>query len=365
MALEASCHVREIVSSSHEDGRAAIFRGWYGAAVVSAEEIATKQRQAKLHIPKHRRQPQPQPPSNFYDPSPENFDKLLSLQNRPPRVRQFFEAYRRLQKEEPDILERYEVSKARFYSSRCSTLLKEHIMLRNRMRTTHNNYRKADRIARAWINIERDLIELRRQFPNDTKPYLERLQQLEESGAFSDLKDDANKVFKDTRHHMWKARDDYRALLREPHVLSWNNRDFEPLLCHPETDFEPHKPMTLLEITPKEEFVRRIDTNARWICFEYVTRELLHKGTWPVQSALERLLGCDADSPDYKGVIAQIPSLTDPLYGGHHDLTEVHTRGLSTDTMIDIALVYEKLPFRRDEGEMVTAIMGVGRINKA
>lgn len=345
--LEASCHIREIVSSFPNHDQSTGHSAWYGAALDNWREVAEKQKKAGVEVPEHRRQPEPEPPSIFYRPDPDNFKKLLSLRRRPPLVAQYMKLLEKVTNLELEGLHWDEEKKDR----------KQLRLLKNRMFTTHNQYLKTEVIARGFIALERELISLRRRHPGDKTPYLDRLKEYQDSAAFAELKTRASLMFKDNRHHVVKARDDYRALSQDPHILAWNNRNFEPLLCQSKKDFLPHHPMTLLEITPKEEFVKRINTSLRWICFDYIVREFDLGKNITVQKVLERLIG-HPDSEVYRDFLAQVPNLTDPLYGGHHDLGDLNARTLPMDTIIDVALAYEKFPFRKDEAQMMATVMG-------
>lgn len=346
--LEASCHIREIVSSFPNREQTTGHSAWHGAALENCREVAEKQRNAGIEVPEHRRQPEPEPPSIFYLPVADNFKKLLSLRNQPPLVAQYINFLEKVTTLENEELHWDEEKKDRLKLR----------LLKNRMFTTHNQYTKTEVIARGFVALERELISLRRQHPEDKTPYLDRLKKYQETAAFAELKTRASLMFKDNRYHVDKARDDYRVLSHDPHILAWNNRDFEPLLCQPKKDFLPHHPMTLLEITPKEEFVKRINTSLRWICFDYIVREFDLGKKITVQKVLERLIGQPPDSDVYREFLAQVPSLTDPLYGGHHDLSDFNARTLPMDTLIDVALAYEKFPFRKDETQMVGTVLG-------
>lgn len=366
--LEASCHIREIVSSFPNHGRTSGQCAWHPAALENAQEVAEKQTRAGITIPEYRRQPDPDPPSIFYPPHPHNFNALHSLPTRSRLVDQYIQLFTKLHQRYQDDLERTleerrdsptqkALQKEGSLSTKDLDDLQKFKLLRNRMVTTHNQYLKTEDISRGVVRLERELIALRRRHPGDKGPYLRRLKHYQESGALDELKARAEILFKDVRHRVGKARDDYRALSCNPHVMAWNNRDFEPLLCHPTQDFLPHQPMTLLEITPKVDFVKRINTSLRWICFDFIVHQFDLNRNLTVKTVLEQLVG-DSDSEAYKDFLAQVPSLTDPLLGGHHDLDDFNVRTLPTDTMMDIALAYENFPFRKDEGQMLIAMMG-------
>lgn len=380
--LEAACHIREIVSSFPNHGQDKVNVPWHGAAIQSMQEVAQNQSKSGINVPDHRKQPEPQPPSAFYSADPANVENLRSLERRPPLVDQYITTYGKIQKEhsnwfkqfcedraadlrtdlrspKPDRLPHHDADTdfPPQTTSDDEDIRRQYITFRNRMTTTHNQFVKVDEHARRMIALERELTDLRRENPDDKTPYLVRLKELKDSGEFTRLEAIRQKFFKDNRHRYLKALDDYRSLLPQPHVLAWHNRTFEPLLCHPKTDFTPHQPMTLVEVTPKEEFVRRINTSTRWICFDFIVHQLDQYTHTTVKRALEKLIGED-DAKRYQDFVDSIPSLTDPLYGGHHDLGMIRCRTLPMDTVIDIALAYEKYPFRKDEAHMVTIARG-------
>lgn len=358
--LEASCEIREIVASFPNDGRRNQTSPWYGAAVDSARETAAIQSASGLEIPYHRQQPLPKPPSIFFSPIPENFSQIQSVHDKPPLVNQWIAAYKSMKASDPEWLDSYMSDNDWFRKNRVPDKNDPRWVFaryHTRMRTTHGRYAKVDEVARAQVELERQLIAFRQENPEDIAGYLELVEQLRP--RFNRLKERRKSFFKDNRSAAIKAIDDYRAFNYTPHLLNWNQRTFEPLLCHPREDFYPHQPMSLLEVTPRPDFVNTINTADLQIAFDYISHVLDLVRITSVKKALETLVGSGEAYEKFVGKFGEpggIPSLTDPLYGGSHDLDDVRLRTLSARQMVDIALAYEAWPFRLSLNDMIDRV---------
>ena len=354
--LEASCHIREIVSSFPGDGLANTYRPWDATALESQQQARKRQQEFKVEIPPSRRQPDVEPYSIAIDPVPENFDKLRSLDQKPPLVTQYIRAYRKLRKEQPDLFDRMIPGRSGPRPKNDPTCYPEFnnfLKLRGRMRTKHNGYKKVEDLAQEQLQLERTLLAIRQEYPNDWSKYEEQLE--EYRPKFEAIKIRYSKMYKDDRYAFNKAVDDYRTLLHG--TLAWHRREFEPLLCHPNEDFYPHLPMDLVEITPRESFVQKINTPERQIAFDYLNVSINLDRNNSLEFFLEKLIG-PKDSPQFAEFVASIPALTDPLEGGYHDLAEWRTRAMKTDHIIQMAIKYEEWPYRKSARDMLSDIGG-------
>lgn len=363
--LEACCHITEIISSFPHDNKVSQMRPWFGAEMESVREVAARQSASNVVIPAYRQQPPPKPPSAFLTPVEQNFPLLKSIGDRPRLVDEYIAAYNDMKASDPEWLEGY---MDRPHRTRWDNHIKDQSdprikfsKLRIRMKTAHANYGKVDDLVCAQIEIERRLIAFRRNDPGDVTGYLELLNSL--LPTLDRLKSRQAALFKDSRHAAKKAVDDYRALNHTPHLLCWHNRPFEPLLCHPKQDFFPQYAMSLLDITPRAEFVQKVNTADLQIVFDYLCHNLEFSRMRSVKEALEILVGGSEACERFVGTFGEpggIPSLTDPLYGGSHDLDDFRLRTMNTQQLVDITLAYNRWPFRMSLNEMIEAMSPFG-----
>lgn len=358
--LEAVCHVTEFVSPSVNNGSASMIRPWYRAQLDSAEEVAAKSSASKIIIPTYRQQPSPQPPTSFYTPIEQNFPLLQSIKNRPPLVNEYIAAYNEFKASDPEWLDRFMQNPKMLMRERIKD--KTHpksrfAQLRSRMKTTHGHHQNVDALAQQQVDIERRLIAFRRNDPEDIAGYRDLVKTI--TPMWDRLKSQQGALFKDSRVAVKKAVDDLRALLHTPHVLSWNNRTFEPLLCHPKKDFYPNNAMSLMDFIPRLEYVQTFNTGERQITFDYLSHVLDFVRAISVKEALSTLVGGDEAFEKFVGKIGEpggIPSLTDPLYGGLHDLDDFRLRTMSIQQLTDVVLAYEKWPWRLSVNAMIDAV---------
>lgn len=356
---EASCHAREIVSSFPYHGLNPMGRPWHDVALESGRIVAERQQVNEITIPTDRAQPQPLPPFRYYDPIPANFDAMHSFEGRPAVVDEFIELWQTVESEHEEWLIEYIKATRQHKKPRIpkEELLRTFARTNARMRTAHNQYRNIQETILHQIGLEQELVSLRRQYPDDKAPYLARLEELKPE--FEKFRAIHAKSYKDNRHAVLKGIDDFRALYHNPSVLSWHTRLHEPLLSHPKTDFQPtREPLSLLEFVPKTSFVNAINTSDKQITFDYVNVCFDYARVTTLKKALEDLIG---EGDLYAAFLQGLPSLTDPLHGGWHDLSDVRTRTLSVEATVEIAVAYEAWPYRISIERMLERIRGLGR----
>lgn len=360
--LEATCDIREIVASFPYDGSTSMQIPWYGAALKSMRGVAENQPEERIEIPLHRIQPSPKPPSIFLTPVEENFKLLQSLQGKPPLINQYISAYHALKRSDPEWLDQYlskDAARPKINMMSPEDPRRKFAHYHIRMMTTHKRYAKVDDLAFTHVELERRLVEYRQAHPDNIAGYKQLLESFQP--RFELLKKQRAKFFKDNRHAAMKAIDDYRAFNQSPHILNWNNRPFEPLLCRPKQDFYPHTAMTLMEVTPRPSLLNTINTGDLQIVWDYIDHTFDTAKTTSIKQAIEALVG-DGEAYDlFVGKFGEpggIPSLTDPLLGGSHDLSDVRLRTMTVRQLTDITLAYEKWPWRIAVKEMVGRITG-------
>ncbi|KAK5082175.1 hypothetical protein LTR05_007318 [Lithohypha guttulata] len=387
--LDAAFDVREIVSSFPGDGYDRQWnRPWYAAEIERTREVQERQRQAGFDVPVHRQQPEPEPYSIAVDPVPENFGLLSRLRHKPDVIQEYLDLWDEVEKAHPEWMGNYlrqraelglleelqiqpwlkrRLKRTGFGVASYSPRLVPHddirwkwMLMRNRMNTLYNRYNRVENLAREQIALEKELLNIRKAYPEDKGPYEARLQELKP--AFEKIKTRHREMFKDNRSSYVKAIDDHRANIYG--VLNFNRQDHEPLLCHKDLDFYPHQPLMLLELIPKASFVASINTAERQICFDYINH-MMNTGIYTtLQDVLERLVG-SKNSAVYHDLLATVPKLTDPLYGGYHDLSDVRVRAIHADLLVELAVAYEAWPLRRDIAHMLRTLRpGLGDPNR-
>ena len=138
-----------------------------------------------------------------------------------------------------------------------------------------------------------------------------------------------------------KAIDEYRAYDSRPQALAWNQRSSAPLTVHPQ-EFTPMHPLSLIDVVPRPEFRQLLQTEAQCDIFDYVVGTVWKlKPTFSLQDGLTALLSAGMEE-----FVDTCPSLRDPVQGGWYDLTELRMRSLPVKLYFDIALAWEKWPFR-------------------
>ncbi|KIX00778.1 uncharacterized protein Z518_09843 [Rhinocladiella mackenziei CBS 650.93] len=144
-----------------------------------------------------------------------------------------------------------------------------------------------------------------------------------------------NKVFAE------KAIDDLRAYDMSPPIMWWNKREAEPLIVNDSDFHPPQQSMALLDVVPRPEFLSRIDTHDKMVCFGYVVKTLATHIAGSLADALKSLV-----HEGYEEFVKTIPSIHDPTKGGWYDLSQLRVRALPAEIFVQIALAYEKWPFR-------------------
>ena len=347
-SLEASCDIREIVSSVPIARERGTTEGWYGAILQSRQQLDERYPDWPLEIPPRRQYPPPPPPSQAIEPTLKNLKSILVKKE---IVRDALKRLPALMAENPKIPRRlFDVG--RYHETpgdryRQIPGFPEAMRAWRRVRYENNAYVRNDQVSIDQIEYEQELIDIRKQNPNNMQPYLDHLEALKPS--LFDATSAKNKLPKERFYNISKALDDYR-LVRDG-IMHWHRRTTEPLLCFP-TDVYPKATMTLLEVTPKPSFMKRFGSVDKMIVFDYVNSTVNAGVGRTVEDLLGYLVG-SKHTEVYADFVKQLPQLIDPLYGGYHDLTQVKSRALSVDHLMDIALAYEAWPFRKSVGQIL------------
>lgn len=385
-ALEAQYDIRQIVG--RVPGNDQVVRPWYGADIENFRKVRHRQQQAGLVPPPGRSQPEPQPYSAALEPVPDNFEALKSLQSKPPLINEFLDSWKETAEHYPDWIDRYiqnyyvtiSLRKLKLPANRLHRLKQDNFAilphkdagnhclsemqvkfkkLWGRVKTRHKHYLNSDALARRRVALEEELLDIRKAHPADKTPYEARLAEVRPE--FEEIKTTWAKMFKDDRSSYLKAVDDYRAVLHG--ILHWNVRPYEPLLSHTEDFFPPKVPLALLDLTPREDYLQRINSPERQICFEYVNASIDMSFSPTMETLIERLIG-PKGTDQYNEFLAKLPTLTDPLSQGYHDLSDVRARAIPIDHLIELAVAYEAWPYRRDTVDLLDKLKPVRLYSK-
>lgn len=344
--LEASCDIREIASSYPFDGVTSFLTRWYEANLENANVVAQRQKTQQWRIPPGRKQPYPEAPSVRFEPTMDNIEEMMKLERRPPLIDEIKELGERLSEDSAEWLDGYlhpRGIKGRKFQKMVRHMEgeseKKFVLMMNRLRTTHNRYGRVKSFVDEIVDLE-DRSRVLQSMRTASKSREREIKDIDSqlAGAWTFLQTQ----MKDTRHAVIKAVDDYRAMHSTPPAMVWNRREFEPLLVK-RSEFLPELPMTLLELTPKPDFVKSMSSVDRQICFDYVLSIFDWMGGKTVAAALKRIAGSEDAYDDF---IRGIPQLFDASQGGWHKLNRIHFRTLPVELIMEIALAYERWSFR-------------------
>ncbi|KAK5205797.1 hypothetical protein LTR47_010155 [Exophiala xenobiotica] len=334
--LEGGYSIKEIAGGS-DNTRSSLYRRWREIEVEDRARVAALEQAAGIETPETRRDQLPPPDLLSIDPTVEAIQKGKFISNA-QWVPNFLKLDEYLRKEHPEHYE--ECNKKRRYEGPGGHLpeLREWQMLRTQARTQHKTHMRAVDLVKdqrlldlSWKKL---MIAAESHRVNTQERQLRT--RAEALGASILRLNRTNRLF------VTKAVDDYRALDMSPPVLSWNRREAEPVLVHAE-DFVPsHDRLALLDLTPRQDFLAKIDTIDKMVYFGHVLRDLFLRPSRSVYDALKMLVHEGVDE-----FIKAIPGLHDPTKGGWYDLSALRVRSLPTEMVVDIALAYTKWPFRR------------------
>ncbi|KAJ9603650.1 hypothetical protein H2200_011836 [Cladophialophora chaetospira] len=145
-------------------------------------------------------------------------------------------------------------------------------------------------------------------------------------------------------YRVWarKALDDCRAVEMSPPILFWSRRDTHPLVVK-SGEFEPsNRHMALLDVVPNANLLLKLDSLDKMICFRHVMATFTQALSYTVPEALKMLVH-DTGVEEF---VKTIKGIHDSAKGGWYDLTQLRLRALPSDLFVEIALAYERWPFR-------------------
>ena len=132
--------------------------------------------------------------------------------------------------------------------------------------------------------------------------------------------------------------DDRRAFALEPPLLMWDRRRAEPLMAQDDEFYHNHS-LALLDFQPKVPLQYPL-TSTQAIYFDYICLFLLHNGNQTVKDLAHAAPGA------FEALTPQVPALRDLRKGGRRVLENFRVRNLSPEMVYELALAWEKWPFK-------------------
>ena len=135
--------------------------------------------------------------------------------------------------------------------------------------------------------------------------------------------------------------DDHKAFSQDPPLLTWDQRQGEPLIAH-SGDFYSERSggtMSLFDIQPKPLSANPM-TPAQYRYFDRL-RHMLFDTSVVSLSALD-FVAAGASSMVYR----QVPALTDPRRGGERDIKDLRTRVLTPEMLHGMALAWDRWAYK-------------------
>jgi len=303
-------------------------------------EARVGQRTRHTYAPQNR---QPVSLMPFADSLNPNMAGLLAMQQNPTR-RTWAEKLLRLEQmyQAGHVIEGG--NRTRGSSQKVSEEWKRLGYYRSKQRVAHNFHVHCDDLVRRQVSLDKGLLpdSTEKNGPADAQE-LQR--------AIDELRNERDGLALIKKERVTKGIDDHRAFTCSPPVLQWDRREFEPLQAQDGEFYSPtRRALALLDLMPRSDLVSRLDSEAKRVCFDYVLDILFDRPACDMRAGLERLVQGGVDE-----FIERVPRLQDPLKGGGPDLSDIRPRALSVEVFIDLAIEFERWPFRPPIAELRAA----------
>ncbi|EXJ88882.1 hypothetical protein A1O3_01946 [Capronia epimyces CBS 606.96] len=335
--LEASHHIVEVAGTSTHT-KSTRLRRWPDLDLEDSAIVAAREEAAGSRTPASRRDRPPLPHLLSVEPIPKEIRKV-EFTTDADWVPRFLELEQRLRRTDAAWFKKYGYVKYPPRGGLATADRRGWRELRRRARTAYNTHMKAVGL----IKEERELIsEWRKLLLSSADHSVEEKEEEQLKTRASSLDLRIKKLNRTNRSFAEKATDDCRAYDMVPPVMAWNRREAEPLIVQ-NGEFDPRdRPMALLDVTPRPEFLERIDTHDKMVCFGHVVRQLVPYFAKSVSEGLKTLVHESIDD-----FVATVPGIRDVTKGGWYDLSALRVRALPAEMFVEIALAYERWPFRQ------------------
>lgn len=315
---------------------------WPDLALEDAKAVRDAEAAAGVVTPEFRRDLPPWNPHWQLPPDPELL-RAAPGASELPSLQEFLALDEQLKIEMPDWRKKA-LTQKRFTRSGMTAEQKRWRFLLGARHSEYNRYLKMDEYVRGQRSLEQ--LWRSKLVQGQGLIAAEELAKMVKEAA--SLKTSIHKTSRQFIDIAKKAVDDYRAYDSRPRALAWNERKFEPLTVRPD-EFAPENPLSLIDLTPQPRFRELLPTEHQCMLFDYVVAKLCyHHLTQDVYGALTDLLQAGVDE-----FIESVSDLKDPLRGGWYDLTELRIRSLPPQMFFEIALAYDKWPFRPEFSKLM------------
>ena len=139
--------------------------------------------------------------------------------------------------------------------------------------------------------------------------------------------------------------DERRSFALDPPLLMWDRRTAEPLKVEDE-EFFPSNRLALLDFQPRVP-VQYPLTSTQTIYYDYICLILLHNGNQSIKDLAHAAPGA------FEALTPRVPALRDPRKGGRRNLEDLRTRVLTTEMVYELALAWEKWPFKPPISDLI------------
>ncbi|KAJ9637987.1 hypothetical protein H2204_004577 [Knufia peltigerae] len=338
--LEASHKIQELVGGPAND-RPTFFQKWREMEVQDRARVKAMENGVDLRVPDHRRDQLSPTYLLGVFPSPKNIRRGGFISDA-AWVTRFLELDDHLREVHPAWHKKASIDnllKLRIVNSEqeeWQSLLKVAL-------TQHKTHMRAVELVKEQRRIDKEWRDLAAAKANSRDAQQQPTEkEIELRNRSENLSASISRLSRTNRLFAEKAIDDYRALDLNPPVMSWNQREAEPILVHDEDFLPKTKHLALLDVTPRVDFLQKISTHDTMVYFGYVERNLWLSWSRTVYDALRTLVHEGVDD-----FIETIPGIHDPTKGGCYNLSAIRVRSLPAELVVEIALAYERWPFRR------------------
>lgn len=349
--LDAAVAPKYVVGTDRTDIRWRNRRHW-PIDEADHQRILNHMHQSQAYYPAHRQQLQLGPhPVSF----PNTPDGRVAMSKSPNYDPFFGELIERETAAERGHIQKYSNPRVDRTKRRQATEEWKALMqLRNRHALRHKQYHDIEKLVDQRLAIDDEEEALRCTSESDeTQAWTELASKIEnwKANRLVNRTTSKEKIFKDV--------DDWRAFKTSPPVLSWDQREIDPLRPNAE-EFIPNEIMTLVDLEPRPDLLDLIDTPEKHTCLRYLGQFVGASGTRSVSELL------DIIAPGAGAYLAtKVPSLTDPAKGGSRFLSDVRLRTFSAQTLIEMALALEKFPLRPQMSDMRAQMQNTDRRRQA
>ena len=346
ITLEAMANVEEIAGPPRESGPTKI-RRWSSLDIEESAAVdARADGSSQYRVPDSRRDLPLIPELLSINPTTQDFRKV-EFKSDATWVSDFLKLEDRLKKEDPKFYHQH--AGGLHHSTRNKTPLQTEWVVQ--MRQARTKY-KCHMRAVGDVNETRRLIADWKDavLSADGRPLTDAINR-----ELRDRGDNITTRLKATnstdRMFAEKAIDDCRAVDMSPPILLRSRRKGHSMVVH-EGEIEPqNRYMALFDVVPHAGLLTKINNHDKMVCYRHVMATCSGRYTKSVVEVL-KLLVHDAGVEDF---LKTIPELYDPTKGGWYDLTQLRLRALPSDMFVEIALAYERWPFRPSSESILMA----------